>query len=118
MRHPPTRNKLLISFLLMYTFSFNNRFAQISLDEFTNEYLRGTIMNGTSAIATITVIILVTHFKLNKYTCLALLTILVLLVNLIVAIIGVEDFLFESIVSIALRNLSNLSYSIFLIWTI
>lgn len=89
MRHPPTRNKLLIGFLLMFTFSFNSRFAQISLDEFTNEYLRGTLMNGTSAIATISVIILVTHFKMTRYTCLSLLTIVVSLVYFIFTLMDI-----------------------------
>jgi hypothetical protein len=89
-RHKATKRKLLVSFLLMFTFFFNNRLAQISLDEFTNEYLRGTIMNSTSAVATITVIILITRFKVNKYTSLALLSLSVTLADLIVTIVGVR----------------------------
>lgn len=117
-RHKATKRKLLASFLLMFTFFFNNRLAQISLDEFTNEYLRGTIMNSTSAVATITVIVLITRFKVNKYTSLALLSLSVTLADLIVTIVGVREFILESILCIALRYFSDLSYSIFLIWTI
>lgn len=104
--------------LLMLTFFFNNRFAQISLDEFTDEYLRGTLMNGTSAIATISVIIFITRYKINKYTPLAFLSFFVTFIDLLVTLSQINGFIMESILCISLRYLSDLSYSIFLIWTI
>lgn len=107
-----------MSLFLMFTLFFNNRLAQISLDQFTNEYLRGTIMNGTSAFATITVIILITKYKVNKFIYLALPTCAVVIIDIILTGIDLNGFISESILSILLRYLSDLSYSIFLIWTI
>lgn len=75
-------------------------------------------MNSTSAIATITVIILITKYQINRYTYFGVILCFVSLANLIVAIIGADRFLIDSIVSILLRYVSDLSYSLFLIYTI
>lgn len=99
-------------------FFFNNRLAQISLDSFTNEYLRGLLMNCTSAVATITVIILITRYQVNRYTYFAVALLAGSLADLLVSVAGFDGFLIDSIISIAMRYLSDLSYSLFLIYTI
>ena len=67
MTHKETCEKLLLGFFLNFVFYFNSRTAQIQLDNFTDTYLRGTLMNSTTAVATITLIILITKFRLNSY---------------------------------------------------
>ena len=116
--HPKLGAKLKMSFLFMMAFFFNNRLAQISLDDFTNEYLRGLIMNSTSAVATITVIILITKYKINRYTYFAVALLVGSLLNMLVSAIGLEGFAVDTAISIANRYLSDLSYSLFLIYTI
>lgn len=75
-------------------------------------------MNSTSAFATLTVIILITRYKINNFSYFPLIMLAVSLANAVVAIIGINQFIIESIISIILRYLSDLSYSIFLIYTI
>ncbi len=75
-------------------------------------------MNSTSAIATITVIVLITKYKINRYTYFGIILCVISFANLIVYVIGVNRFLIDSIVSILLRYISDLSYSLFLIYTI
>lgn len=116
--HPKVGPKLRMSFLFMLTFFFNNRLAQISLDEFTNEYLRGMLMNCTSALATITVIILITRYQINRYTYLAVAMLIGSLLDLVITATGMDGFIVDSVVSIAIRYISDLSYSLFLIYTI
>lgn len=75
-------------------------------------------MNITSAIATITVIVLITRYKINKFTYIGLSLLVISLINLLINIFGWNYFLIESVVSIAMRYVSDLSYSLFLIYTI
>ena len=77
-----------MSFFFMMAFFFNNRLAQISLDDFTNEYLRGLLMNSTSAVATITVIILITKYKINRYTYFAVALLVASLLDMLIVAIG------------------------------
>jgi hypothetical protein len=116
--HPKVGPKLRMSFLFMLAFFFNNRLAQISLDDFTNEYLRGMLMNCTSAVATITVIILITRYQVNRYTYFAVAMLIGSLLDVVIAVTGMDGFLIESAISIAIRYLSDLSYCLFLIYTI
>jgi hypothetical protein len=102
----------------MAAFLFNNRLAQISLDEFTNEYLRGLMMNCTSAVATLTVIVLITRYQLNSYTYFAAALLLGSFADLVIALAGLEGHLVDTVISIAIRYLSDLGYSLFLIYTI
>lgn len=102
----------------MLAFFFNNRLAQISLDEFTNEYLRGLLMNCTSAVATLSVIMLITRYQVNRYTYFAVAMLVGNLLDVAVAAAGLDGFIIDSVVSIAVRYISDLSYSLFLIYTI
>lgn len=75
-------------------------------------------MNSTSAFATLTVIILITRYKINNFSYFPMIMLAVSLANAAVGIVGINQFILESIISIILRYLSDLSYSIFLIYTI
>ena len=75
-------------------------------------------MNSTSAFATITVIILITKYQINHYTYFGVILCVVSLANLLITLIGADQFIIASIISILLRYVSDLSYSIFLIYTI
>jgi peptidoglycan/LPS O-acetylase OafA/YrhL len=75
-------------------------------------------MNSTSAFATITVIVLITKYQINKFTYFGVLIFITSLVNLVAAVAGINQFIVESVISILLRYLSDLSYSLFLIYTI
>lgn len=86
--HRKVGAKLRMSFFFMMAFFFNNRLAQISLDDFTNEYLRGLLMNSTSAVATITVIILITKYKINRYTYFAVALLVASLLDMLIVAIG------------------------------
>jgi hypothetical protein len=116
--HRKIGDKLRMSFFFMMAFFFNNRLAQISLDEFTNEYLRGLLMNCTSAVATITVIVLITRYQMNRFTYFAVALLVGSLLDAGVTAAGLDGFMVDTIVSIAIRYLSDLSYSLFLIYTI
>lgn len=107
-----------MSFFFMLTFFFNNRLAQISLDDFTNEYLRGLLMNCTSAVATVTVIIIITRYQVNRYTYFAIALLAGSVLDLAVGAAGLDGFWLDSAVAIGMRYLSDLSYSMFLIYTI
>ena len=54
--------------------------AQIELDPYTDEYLRGTIMNATSAVATLSVIIVFTRFKFKNFRIITFLLPLIVLI--------------------------------------
>jgi hypothetical protein len=83
------REKILVGLLLGFAFFFNSRNAQIQLDSFTDTYLRGTIMNSTTAVATITIIFLLTRFQVNHYRYITFLTPFISLTALIIAAIDV-----------------------------
>lgn len=75
-------------------------------------------MNGTSAFATLTVIIIITKYKINNYFYISIPYLLIAIVNVIYSSLDYHNFIVESIFSIILRYLSDLSYSLFLIWAI
>ena len=75
-------------------------------------------MNGTSAFATLTVIIIITKYKINNYFYVSIPYLLITIVNLIYFLFDYHIFIVESILSIILRYLSDLSFSLFLIWAI
>lgn len=75
-------------------------------------------MNSTSAIATVTVIIVLSKYQIKKHYIIALINFLLVLITLVLRLTGITEQVTEVILSIALRYLSDLSYSIFLIWSI
>lgn len=77
-------------------------------------------MNSTSTVATITVIILITKYKINRYTYFSFALLVASFVYLLVAAIGWDksEFIVDIILSIAVRYASDLSYSLFLIYAI
>ena len=81
--HRSTRGKLLMGAFLSFCFTFNARAAQIQLDSFTDPFKRGTIINGTTAAATLTVMLLLTFVRLKRYAYLTFLTPLAALASLI-----------------------------------
>jgi hypothetical protein len=99
-------------------FYYNHRVAQIELDPFTDEYLRGTIMNASSGVATLTVIVLFTRVKLSSFRPVIFVTPLIAATNLVLTILELNDHHFAYIVSVALRYVSGVCFSIFLIWAI
>ena len=76
------------------------------------------MMNATSAVAILTVIILFTRFKLTNFRIVTCLLPVMILSQLVIAILGISSYLFETISTIAIRYFSDLSYSFFLIWAI
>lgn len=83
------RKKIYVGFLLAFVFFFNSRNAQIQLDSFTDTYLRGTIMNSTTAVATITIIFLLTRFQVNHYRYITFLTPFISFTALMIAFLEV-----------------------------
>jgi len=75
-------------------------------------------MNGASALGTITVIIIITKYKINNYFYISIPYLLIAIINTIYLFLGYHSFIAESILAILLRYLSDLSFSLFLIWAI
>jgi hypothetical protein len=75
-------------------------------------------MNSTSAVATITVIVLITKYKINKYTYFGLFLLVASSADLIISALGIDQFWIDSLLSILIRYTSDLCYSLFLIYVI
>ena len=92
--HDPTRQKLLLGIFFSFAFYYNRRTAQIELDPWTDEYLRGTLMNASSAVATLTVIILFNRYKLKNFRLVTFLTPFIILVQLIAIFLDYKNEIF------------------------
>ena len=75
-------------------------------------------MNATSAVATLTVILLFTRFKLTNFRMVTFLLPLIFVVQIAGSFVEFDKKLFQTITSIAIRYAADFSYSIFLIWAI
>jgi len=75
-------------------------------------------MNTTSAVATLTVIVLFSKFKLNNFRYITFLLPIAVIVDLLVTALGHNGYYFEAVVTIVVRYLADLSYSVFVIWAI
>lgn len=118
MLHVKTRCKLLLGILFMFTFFFNAKLSQLSLDEFTSSTERGLIMNITSAVATLSAILLLAKFNSGKYFIISLLSVLTVVIYIAFKSLGWNSKVAEIVLSVILRYFSNLSYGIFIIWAI
>ena len=92
--HEPTRIKLLLGIFFSFAFFYNRRSVQIELDPWTDEYLRGTLMNSSSAVATLTVIILFNRYKLKNFRFVTILTPFIILAQLVVILLDYKNELF------------------------
>ena len=76
------------------------------------------LMNISSAVATLTVIVIFSKWKFHNFRLATFLTPFILLLNFLVTYLNCDSLPFVYAMSISLRYVSDIGFSIFLIWAI